>query len=365
VGGSDAAAITVVVVTWEGANLLPACLDAIMTQTLGPDLVDVLVVDNASTDATAEVLRRYPAVRVVTSRRNLGFAGGVALAQRQVATPYAALVNNDAELAPDALERMLAVVDGPGGERVGAVTARVLLAERFAPAPGAGPDQSGVVTASDGSTFRPAVDGRVDLLNSTGNVVRTDGFGQDRDWLAVDDGSRASGHVFGFTGAAALLRVAAIADAGGIDDRFFMYYEDTDLSWRMRLAGWEVRYEAGAVVRHQHSRSSREGSTLFRFHDDRNRLLTLTKDASRGLALRAVARYPLTAVSVVTRSDHRGADAGVRAKVLASYLRMLPGTLRRRREIGRLAAVRGITRRQVEALLVPVPSRPTGAYRRS
>jgi len=341
-------------------------LDSIRSQTLAGERVRTVVVDNASSDGTASALQRdYPEVEVLTSRRNVGFAGGVALALATTTTPYVALLNNDAELAPDALEHLLATISRPGGERLAAVAARILLAGRFEAVTEPGDVDGALVTTADGATLRPSPAGTVDVVNSTGNVVRVDGFGQDRDWLAVDTGSRAEGPVFGFSGAAALLRRAAVEDAGGIDADFFMYYEDTDLSWRLRLAGWEVGYAPAAVVRHQHSASSREGSVLFRFHDDRNRLLTLTKNASWQLLARTVPRYPLTVASVVARSSRRRADATVRARVIASYLRLLPRTLRQRRVVGSRAAARGISRREVERMLSPVPERAVGSYRRS
>ena len=54
--------------------------------------------------------------------------------------------------------------------------------------------------------------------------------------------------MFGFSGGAAMLRIDAVRAVGGFPRRFFLYYEDTDLSWRLRLAGWTIRYEPGAVV---------------------------------------------------------------------------------------------------------------------
>ena len=94
------------------------------------------------------------------------------------------------------------------------------------------------------------------------------------------------------------------ASVGWFDDDFFLYYEDTDLSWRLRAAGWAIRYEPTAVVRHVHSASSVEWSPTFVFHTDRNRLLMLVKDATRR-------RWPLREVGALP-ADHRldGAAGG-------------------------------------------------------
>ena len=82
------------------------------------------------------------------------------------------------------------------------------------------------------------------------------------------------------------------------DDDFFLYYEDTDLSWRLRADGWNIRYEPTARLRHLHSASSVEWSPLWMFHVDRNRLLMLTKNASAPLARRAVRDYLLTSAAM-------------------------------------------------------------------
>ncbi len=88
------------------------------------------------------------------------------------------------------------------------------------------------------------------------------------------------------------MRTSLGHELGWFDDDFFLYYEDTDLSWRIRARGYSIRYEPAAVLRHVHAATSEEWSPLFVFHVDRNRLLMLTKDASAPLALRAVAALP-------------------------------------------------------------------------
>jgi GT2 family glycosyltransferase len=118
-------------------------------------------------------------------------------------------------------------------------------------------------------------------------------------------------------------------DVGLFDDRYFLYYEDTDLSWRMRLAGWDVRYIDDAVAWHEHAASSRVDSPLFRFHNDRNRLLTLVKNAPSGLAVGQVLRYPLTATSIKL-SDDDGL-VRTRARAMVSFLRLLPHAAWQRR----------------------------------
>jgi GT2 family glycosyltransferase len=201
--------------------------------------------------------------------------------------------------------------------------------------------------------------GLVDVLNNAGSMVFRDGYGADRAYQELDRGQyQRPEEVFAFCGGAVLLRTQALREAGVFDQDFFLYYEDTDLSWRLRALGWQIRYQPDAVVRHIHSASSVEWSPLFVFHTDRNRLLMLTKNARAGLALREVLRYPLTTVSLALREVARSRHTRrrpplrptlLRLRVLGSYLRLLPKMLDRR---ARLAARARVDRRHLERWLV-------------
>ncbi|HEX5497104.1 MAG TPA: glycosyltransferase [Mycobacteriales bacterium] len=451
---------TVVIVNYNGAHLLPACLDGLRGQDLPGADFRTVVVDNASTDGSLDLLAdRYPWVRVIPSGRNLGFAGGNNLALRQVDTPYAVLLNNDAVPEPGWLAALLAGFDRPGGGRVGAVTGKVLFLPRFVrlcwecpggplgrhdPRPvGArvhrvevdgrdgvdvtdsvlwedlayGPEGTGesrfrwarpagsllvpLPEPPSGGTSRtlgvpvgvrlwvsapadrnpartlslsgpgghvtatvtdhpepveiklPAGTPCLDVVNNAGGIVLRDGYGADRGFQQVDQPGQPDGYdrpeeVFTACGNGMALRVAAGREAGWFDERFFLYYEDTDLSWRLRAAGWSVRYEPAAVLRHVHSASAREWSPVWQFHVERNRLLMLTKNATGRLALAVVARYPLTAASLLVRSALESLRPGrrfapgphlVRARVVGSYLRLLGPMLATRWRLGRAARV--------------------------
>jgi GT2 family glycosyltransferase len=203
----------------------------------------------------------------------------------------------------------------------------------------------------------PAGAPAVDVVNNAGSIVLTNGYGADRGYQEVDRGQYdAPEEVFALCGCAVALRTAAGREVGWFDEDFFLYYEDTDLSWRLRAAGWAIRYEPSAVVRHVHSASSVEWSPTFVFHTDRNRLLMLVKNATPWLALREVGRYPLTTGSIALRTVRTAARARVRPavrptllrlRVLASLLRLLPAVLRRR-----AAARRAVPRRELQRWLV-------------
>jgi len=314
--------VRVLVVNWNGAHLLPACLDSLEAQTCRDDL-ELVVVDNASTDESLAVLARYPDVRVLRSARNTGFAGGVALGTAGFAGDHVVLLNSDATFATDAVERLVAAVQAPGRDRVGAVTAKLLLGAADSPPPR--------------------------TVNSTGNVVTRRGNGTDRDWLVPEGQESTDPDVFGFCGGAALLRAAALRDVGGFDAGLFLYYEDTDVSWKLRSRGWTVRYEAAAVAHHLHAASSDTGSALFRFYNTRNSLVVFTRHAPAAVVLGSLARQLSGAVRASVRGG-AGAHARARWRGLAAFAARLPQTLSERRALARDARVE---RRVVSRYLLP------------
>lgn len=446
--------VTVVVVNYNGAHLLPACLDGVRALDVPTGYAEVVVVDNASSDGSRTLLREhYPWVQTVESHENLGFAGGNNLALRQVRTPFVALLNNDAIPEPDWLTNLLAPFDAAGADRLGVVTGKVVFRPRFArvhwttpgfdPGPhdprelGArvhrvlvdgrdvtdkvlwerlafGPEGEGEhrfrwarpvgdllipvqdepgdlastasvvlrVSAETAKVLDLTADGArasatittdpsdvvlrldpghrlADVINNVGGIVLRNGYGADRGFQEVDEGQYAEPRdVFAGCGNGIAVRTAAGAEVGWFDDDFFMYYEDTDLSWRLRSRGWRIRYEPSAVLRHVHAASSKEWSPRWVFHVDRNRLLMLVKNASPRFALREVLRYPLSAGSMAVRAvrdglRHRSRPALrphlLRVQVIGSFLRLLPSMLARRRAGARAAVV---SRSELEHWLV-------------
>jgi hypothetical protein len=298
--------VSVVVVTWQGADFLAACLDSLAAQTVQHELI---VVDNASTDGTADVLAGYSAARVLRMGRNLGFAGGAEVGLRAACGEFVAFLNDDAVAEPDWLAALLRAIRAD--ERVAAVTSLMLL---------------------EGS--RPPV------VNNAGVVLLRTLAGADRAAGADPREVQAPAEVFGFSGGAALLRRSAACAVGGFPSPFFLYYEDTDLSWRLRLSGWSIRYEPTAVVHHRHAASSDPSSRLFAFHNERNRLLMAARCAPACPAALAWFRFGLTTASLAlshVRQGHAEAPQNLRVAlrlhVVASALRLLPWALRSRRRI--------------------------------
>jgi GT2 family glycosyltransferase len=134
-----------------------------------------------------------------------------------------------------------------------------------------------------------------------------------------------------FCGCSVLLRRQALVETGIFDDDLFMYYEDTDLSWRLRKAGYRLRFQPLSVVRHVHAATSGEDSPLFRYFVTRNRLLLLLKHAPLGVALSAWAKELARTVTTVLRQRSTVAEpARTCLRVQASLLAKAPKALLKR-----------------------------------
>lgn len=128
-----------------------------------------------------------------------------------------------------------------------------------------------------------------DVINNVGSELYVDAFAGDRGFLEADRGQfDTPAEVFAWCGGAVLLDRRYLDDVGLFDERLFLYYEDSELSWRGRRRGWRYLYEPTAVVRHRHAASSGVGSEVFRFHTERNRVLVAVRHAPARIAARAL-----------------------------------------------------------------------------
>jgi GT2 family glycosyltransferase len=284
----------VVVVTWRGHGLVGRCLDALAAQTRPHR---VLVVDNASTDGTAEELATHPLrPHVLRMTRNTGYAGALAAALPQVETPFMGWLNDDAQPEPNWLAALEQALDN---DDAAAAAASVLRTE--------------------GSI-------------STGVALTCLGYGRDTTEALP----------FGFCGGAALLRTDALRTVGGVPGSLFCYYEDTDTSWRLRLAGYRVLAVPDARVWHLGGASARHGTPAFHRWNERNHLLVLLRCAPARVAARELARFAgLTLLLPFHRNPSRTPNftLRLRLRVLTEVALRLPATLLARHQIGRQATV--------------------------
>jgi GT2 family glycosyltransferase len=310
---------SVIVPTLNGAHLLPDCLDSLVRQSYQD--VEVIVVDGASTDTTADLVRtRYPTLRFLRLQRNAGFTGNVNAGLRAARGDVLCLLNNDAHADPEwvsvCVEALMRQPD------LGSVAARVLFA--------------------DGHTINSAGDlfGRDGAARQRGNG-RPNGVQWDEPVL-----------VFGAMGGAAAYRRAMLADVGLLDEQFFMYLEDVDLAFRAQLRGWSCLYQPRARVYHQGGASG--GGELESFYNGRNLIRLLAKNLPAGLVPRmlpAIIEYQLERAQQALVA-WRGSAARATLQGQLAGLAGLPGHLVARRPIQRR---RRISDQAVYALLSTAP----------
>ncbi len=242
--------VAVVVLNYNGRDLLDACLESLGRLCTPARLV---LADNGSTDGSlATVRQRYPGVEAVDLGRNLGFAAGYNAALRAVDAKWLALVNNDAALEPDWIERLLAwAADHPQA----AILGGKLL-------------------------FTTREDGEPPRLQSAGASFTDAGTAFEIGWGAEDRGQYDQPRPVGaIPGAALLVRRAVFAELGGFDESYGAYLEDVDLCWRAWLRGHEVHYVPGAVAHHRYGASAGGRDSAYRIRlMQRNRLANMVKN---------------------------------------------------------------------------------------
>jgi GT2 family glycosyltransferase len=310
--------VAAVVVAWQSAADLPACLAALDAQ--DHDELEVVVVDNASSDGTAALLaplvaapRRHP-LRVRTNPTNRGFAGGVNDGLARLAPDVGAvlLVNPDAVPAPDLVRWAVAALTAD--PRRGSVQPKVLRAVR-------------------------SPDGRR-VIDTTGHVLTRARLLRNRGEGHLDVGQYDEpGEVFGVSGAVALHRRAMLDDVAWrhpdgrrevLTEDLFAYFDDVELDWRARVRGWTAWYEPAAVAVHVRGGAGPRRTPTVEALNWSNRLLvTATCDDRRALVRAA----PLGVTTTVLKTVELAVTTP-RAVVPAVWrLRLLPACLRRRQQL--------------------------------
>jgi N-acetylglucosaminyl-diphospho-decaprenol L-rhamnosyltransferase len=232
------AAWAAVVVSYNYGDLLERCVRSILTDD-SAGAVDIVVVDNASTDGSAAALHAaVPEARAVAAPGNVGYARGANLGIATTRAPVVAVLNGDLEVVPGVAAAMLAALDAD--PRLGAVGPRVLNL-----------DGSVYPSArSDPGWFVALAHAALGLVWPTNPWTRR--------YRQLDIDPTQARTVDWISGAALWLRREALDDVGGWDERYFMYMEDVDLCLRLRRAGWRIGFEpAGAVVHVQGGSTSK------------------------------------------------------------------------------------------------------------
>ena len=223
-GPGPAPLVSVVVVNYNGADALPRCLEALVADT-GEASTEVLVVDNASSDGSDAIAEaaaeRHESIRLLRSPTNRGYAGAVNLALADARGTYVAVLNMDVVVAAGWLDPLIAFLESTPD--TGAVCPLIVL-------------------ESD--------PGRI---NAAGQNVHVTGLGFNR-WLEEPRGRAGSApfRVSGLHGAAFLIRRDLFESIGGWNESGFLYHEDVELSWLLRLAGNQIYCVPASIVSHDY-----------------------------------------------------------------------------------------------------------------
>jgi len=236
---------SLIVVNWNGAAFLDACLQALLSQVAPDD--QVLVVDNHSTDASVALVRaRFPQVALIDNARNLGYAGGANVGLRAARGDVLILLNPDVTAHAGWLAALKAACRDA---RVGVAGGKLLY-------PG-----GEIIQHAGGMIHFP--------------MATADHYGYRQRDQGRWDRARDVDYV---TGAALALRRDVLETVGLFDEAFYpAYYEEVDFCFRARQAGYAVRYVPQAVATHHEHASVGEESDLYRRCFHRNRLRFVLK----------------------------------------------------------------------------------------
>lgn len=255
--------VSVIVLVWNGRRFLDACLSSVLAQTY--PAVELIVVDNASTDGSADLVRqRYPSATLVENTDNLGFCAGNNVGLKRARGAYILFLNADATLEPAYLEEALKPF--AANRRIGMVAGKVLRCDRR-------------------------------TLDTTGQILTRSRRVKERGYGRPDRGQYdRPGEVFSVCGAVALYSRALIESVSlsgeFFDEDFFAFGEDLDVGWRARRLGWRCAYQPSAVAAH-HRGGTQEASggargrrqmprrpAHLQAHIVKNRYLTMIKNES-------------------------------------------------------------------------------------
>jgi len=309
--------VTVIVVNHNRAELLRQCLRSLLAPQ-GADF-EVIVVDNGSTDGSAQVVDEFAAwapfrVRLIRNETNLGFCAANNQGIRASRAPFVALLNNDAEAGPGWLGALLEAFADP---RVGMAASKILVHE----------------------------DPRV--IDKAGHLIYLDGQNRGRGTGELDRGQYdRREEVLWPDGCACMYRRAMLDEIGLFDEDLFAYGDDAELGLRARIAAWRCLYVPEAVVRHHRGATLGVASPRRIALIERNRVLLAVKHFPWDLLLLNplfyAARLAAGAWAALRGRGEAGRirGAGARLRLLAALLQgdleallRIPATLRKRRQL--------------------------------
>ncbi len=245
---NSTAKVSIVIVNYKGTDDTLACLEGLGKLDWPKEFLEIIVVDNASGDGGDKLIsQKFPNVKVLALKENTGFAGGCNRGAKEATGTYVAFLNNDARPDPGWLFHGVAALEAD--LEVGCVASKVL-------------DWEG-----------NAIDFVDAALSFYGHGFKLHAGSPDSS--AHDDAK----DILFASGAAMIMRTETFRKVGGFDERYFMFFEDVDLGWRLWLLGHKVRYVPDSLVFHRHHGTmARFAAWREHYLLERNALFTIYKN---------------------------------------------------------------------------------------
>jgi GT2 family glycosyltransferase len=311
--------LSVVIPSYNRPDLLELCLASVARH--APRGTEVVVVDDASIRGTVgAVAAHHPGVRVLRSSRRSGFCVAANAGVQAASCEFVELLNDDTEVTPGWADAALAALARPG---VGAVAPLVLTY------PGSGCDGATVDSAGD--------------RYFVGGIAGKRGHGR-----PLGEEYLQPGPVFGASASSAFYRREAFLAVGGFPTSFGAYFEDVDLSFRLRRAGWQILYEPASRVLHRVSSSYGPPRRDLLARQSRNEERVFWRNLPRGELLRAL---PMHLAVVAAKAWRRWREG--------TLLPFLRGRFAVLGEVGEIC----LHRRRLARLGRPAPSLSCGVER--
>jgi GT2 family glycosyltransferase len=318
------ASVSVLIVNWNSGGLLAECVQHLVAQTVQP--LEVLVIDNASSDGSFEGVDSFRGITLRRTDRNLGFAVGNNLALAERDSEFVALLNPDAFPEPDWLENLLLAAS-------------------------TNPDVMAFGSRQLQQSNPEYLDGIGDGYHMSGLVWR------ERHRKQQQPADLIQREIFSPCAAAALYRRQAVAEVGGFDEDFFCYVEDVDLGFRLRLAGYKAMYVPDAIVHHVGSATTGgQHSDFGVYHGHRNLVWVYIKNMPGILFWVLLPLHIMMNLSAIVLFTFRG-QIKVILKAKWDAIIGIPRAWRKRREIqAKRVATIGDIWRVLDKSLLPLPS---------
>ncbi len=242
--------VSIIIVSWNARENLEECLSSLFK--ISYKNYEVILVDNGSIDNSVKYVKRnFPVIKIVESNKNLGFAGGNNLGFKHARGKYILFLNNDTIVTKDFLSKLVDFMKKR--KDVGIIQPKILF-------------------------HRPNTNLH-HKINSIGSFLLSTGFLFHLDYGQKDESKKEPYEIFSAYGACFLARKSLLEKIGLFDDRYFAYFEETDLSHRVWLAGLKVMILPEVLIYHKGAKTAQKlPSAFIQYHSFKNRLYTYLKN---------------------------------------------------------------------------------------